>query len=125
MSDIVVTMSDAVPALQGIVTGADSRDLVTPRVLMFPVARPLWTNYGMIARRLVEMRVSRDGNYRLPQGYPYVPPGDYYLIAVPQGKSYGWRSPAALEQLAGRASRITLSEGAVLNLNIPLVTLPE
>jgi hypothetical protein len=54
---------------------------------------------------------STRANARGEFGLSSVPPGDYYVIAVPEEQSADWRDPKSLEALARLATQITIGEG--------------
>ena len=40
-----------------------------------------------------------------------MPPGDYYVVAVPEEQAADWRDPKTLEALARLATQVNIAEG--------------
>ena len=47
----------------------------------------------------------------LRQGIASVPPGEYYVVAIPESQSRDWTQPARLNGIASLATHVTILEG--------------
>jgi hypothetical protein len=100
--------------LVGQVTGATGESTEPQVVAIFPSDKSLWTQFGSTPRRLRSTITSRGGAYRLAD----VPPGDYMVVVAPYDRRQDWRNQAFLQSTAPSASRVSLSSGATVTLNI-------
>jgi protocatechuate 3,4-dioxygenase beta subunit len=72
-----------------------------------------------MTRHVASARPNQEGRFQVK----HLPAGTYYVIAldyIPQGD---WNDPEVLERLKGKATRLTLTEGGVENLNLKLESL--
>jgi hypothetical protein len=76
-------------------------------VLLFPSNAQAWTDAGPNSRHFRTTRPNARGEFVLSG----VPPGDYYVVAVPDEQSGDWRDPGVLDSLARAATSIGVSEG--------------
>jgi hypothetical protein len=104
ISDVVVTLTDKRPQINGTVTGAPGR---TAGVMAFPVDRARWTNYGWSARQFRTTRAGSTGAFTL-QLYAA---GEYFLVAVDATKVDAWTNPKFLEAAVPFATRVTVGWG--------------
>ena len=88
--DLVLTFTDRWSGIGGSVESA-GRDSAT--VLAFTTDAQAWPSAGTNARRLRSARASATGQF----GISSLPPGDYYVVAVPEEDTVDWRDPAMLE----------------------------
>jgi hypothetical protein len=115
--DIVATFTDRHTELKGHVRGPDGREAADAVVIVFPTDAAGWSN--TTARRLRVWEATQHGRFLIPD----LPPGEYFIAAVT-----GDRAPVNefsmgidwLRQLAGTASRVTLTDEAPLDLNLVL-----
>ena len=106
IAGIVVTLTDRPAEISGTVrngTGAD----VDASVLVFPTESALWTG-TLNPRRMRSARVSKTGSYSVKG----LPPGSYYLIAVPDEEASDWTDPRALENLSRGATLVDVDKGS-------------
>ena len=75
-------------------------------VVLFPSDPALWGTTNEARRRLI--RVTKAGTYSIKD----LPPGRYYLVAVPDALTGEWASPAVLEDLARDAIEVFVDAGA-------------
>jgi uncharacterized protein (DUF2141 family) len=104
VSDLVLLFTDRWSGMSGTVQGPGA-DAAT--VIAFTTDVQAWTGPATNRRRLRSARVNATGQF----GIGSVPPGDYYVVAVRDEDSVGWRDPAVLEALARVATRVTILEG--------------
>jgi hypothetical protein len=84
---------------------AAADDLGRALVVVFPVDRTRWRDYGSTPRRLREAGLSPDGSFEM-RG---LPPGEYFAAAIPDDYVRDWRAPGLLDGLAQSAIRVSIS----------------
>jgi hypothetical protein len=102
--DLVLTFTDRWSGMGGTVQGAGAGGAM---VLAFTTNPQAWENTGTVPRRLKSTRANAKGEF----GLSSVPPGEYYVIAVPEEQAADWRDPKALEVLARQATQVSIAEG--------------
>jgi protocatechuate 3,4-dioxygenase beta subunit len=105
-NDVVITFTDRWTGMHGIVQGARGPD-PEATVLIFPMDPHTWTGYGLAGRRVRSVRTSRSGDYNVHS----IPPGDYYVVAIPEERAADWQDPAFLASLTSIATRVTIGDG--------------
>jgi hypothetical protein len=103
--NIVVSFTDRWSGIQGSVQTSSGRD-GTALVLVFPTDRDLWGSSGAMARRVRSVRTQRTGEYSLT-----VPPGDYYVVAVPDEFAADWQDPDFMDAASRAAVRVRVGLG--------------
>jgi hypothetical protein len=103
---IVITFTDRPSEISGSVQRTDGID-PDAVVLVFPSDPALW-DVGTNPRRMRLTRVMATGAYSVKS----LPPGSYYVVAVPDEQSSNWTDPASLEALARDATLVDLQEGS-------------
>jgi hypothetical protein len=104
ISDLVLTFTDRWSGMGGTVQGAGAGGAM---VLAFTTNPQAWENTGTVPRRLKSTRANAKGEF----GLSSVPPGEYYVIAVPEEQAADWRDPKTLEALARQATQVSIAEG--------------
>jgi hypothetical protein len=102
LDDIVVTMTDKVATISGVVRSGGSEALASA-VIYFPTDRSQWSRYGLRPTRIGSASVSNSGAYKIE-----VPAGEYFLLAVPARQTRLWQDRKRLEAAALVATRITV-----------------
>jgi hypothetical protein len=107
VADVVLTLSDRWSEVRGRVTGGSGPD-ETASVLVFPgggfpFTEVAWTG----SRRFQSTRADRDGSYSIRN----LPPGDYYLAAIPDEEAGNWIDAEFLSALTRSATSVHISEG--------------
>jgi len=105
VSGIVVTLTDRVTELSGVLQDAGGRPAPDYFVVAFPADRRLWT-LGEDRLR-PPARPSSDGRYRIPA----LLPGEYYLAALTEMQPDDHLDPTFLELLLPSAIRVTIAAG--------------
>jgi len=105
-NDVVITFTDRWTGMNGIVQGPRGPD-PDATVLIFPMDQQAWTNYGLNPRRVRSVRTSRSGDYTVHS----IPPGDYYVVAIPDDRAADWQNPEFLGLLTSGATRVTIRDG--------------
>jgi protocatechuate 3,4-dioxygenase beta subunit len=118
VSDVVVTFTDRWSGIGGAVQGNGADGAI---VAVFPVESQAWTNYGSNPRRLRSAPTNAKGQF----GLSSVPPGDYYLIAIPEEYAEDWRDPRMLEALARMATQVTILEGEHKMIDLRVQEVPR
>jgi hypothetical protein len=107
VADVVITFSDRWSGLSGtVLTGAGAPDAEAV-VIAFPTDSQTWASSGFNPRRLRGVPTSNTGQYT----FAVLPPGDYYVAALPGELASDWRDPKFLEAAARNASRVTIADG--------------
>jgi hypothetical protein len=107
IADVVVTLTTKNILFTGTVQderGATSDDAA---VIVFPVERDQWSNYGFAPERLKAIQVTNEGGYR----FQSLPAGEYLAVAVHPDLIDGWKDPVFLEKASRVATRVTLVWG--------------
>jgi hypothetical protein len=113
VANVVVTFTDRWSGVRGSVQNRQGPD-VTAAVIVFPTDSDTWASSGLSPRRVRMVRPGKSGGYSLN-----LPPGEYYLIAVPDAQANDWQDPAFLELASRAASRVTIKEGERAALDLP------
>ena len=104
VSDLVITFTDRWTGVSGVVQGTGADAAV---VLVFPTDAQAWTDYGTTSRRLKSARPNAQGRF----GLSSLPPGDYFIVAIPDEQSADWIDPKTLDALARLATQISIGDG--------------
>jgi hypothetical protein len=110
--EIVVTFTDRWSGVSGTVQGRGNDEAA---VIVFPTDAQRWTTPASSPRRLKRGRTNARGEF----GFT-LPPGDYFIVAIPDDQSDDWRNPATLDGLARLASRFSIGEGQHETLAVQL-----
>jgi hypothetical protein len=103
--DLVVTFTDRVSELSGMVSDQTSRPVPAFSVIVFSTDSRHWRQGSRWVRAPV--RPASDGRFRIAG----LPPGEYYLAVVTDFQPNEWYTPAFLQQIVPGAIRITIGEG--------------
>lgn len=104
VADLTLVFTDRWSGVGGTVQGA-GRDGAA--VLVFPTDTQRWSGPAANPRRFRLARTDANGEF----GLSSLPPGDYYVVAVPDEQAADWRDPAALDSFARVATELTVFEG--------------
>ena len=113
VGDLVITFTDRWTGLGGSVQGADREG---PLVIVFPSDPQRWMDYGSGSRRVRSARATADGRFAISS----LPPGDYYVVALPEQQADDWRDPKTLERLVAVATPVTILEGQHRTIDLRL-----
>jgi len=105
VTDLVVTMTDRVTEMTGLLLDGAGRPAPELTILVFPVDRALWSRD--LRRRPPPTRPGTDGRYHLAG----MPPGEYYMVALSEVEQEELYDPAFLESLIPAALKFSLAEG--------------
>ncbi len=112
--DIVVTFTDRPLSSLGGTVRSGSPASADAQVLVFPIERESWVDYGNTPRRVRRAVPSEAGAYQIPG----LPPGQYFAIAVAGDRSADWRDPKHLEALSRIATRVTVANEEAKTLDL-------
>ena len=117
--DVTVHCNDPATRLSGTVRddrgGADSK----AAVVVFPVERQFWSGPSMRARRFQRVYPDKAGAFALRT----LPPGEYFVAAIPDQKSDLWQDAKILEMLTRSAARVTLGAGESRTVDLRTVAI--
>jgi hypothetical protein len=104
VSGMVVTLTDRLTELSGIVVDEKGKPATDQTLVLYPVEE----KYRVFqSRRIRTTRAGEDGRYT----FRAVPPGDYRLATVLDPEPGSWYDKAVLSDLDSSAARISLAEG--------------
>ena len=115
IAGIVVTFTDRPAEIAGTVKTTTGPD-VDASVLVFPSEPALW-NGALNARRMKLTRVTKTGTYSVKG----LPPGSYYVVAVPDEQTSDWTDPRALESLSRAATLVDVDRGTTKTQDLTTV----
>lgn len=103
--DLVVTMTDRVTEITGLLLDSAGRPAPELTILVFPTDKAQWGRDSR--RRPPSTRPGTDGRYRLTG----VPPGEYFIVAVSEMAPEEMYDTGLLESLIPSAMKLSLAEG--------------
>ena len=106
LTDVVISVTNQISSITGIVRGTDGKASSNPTVAVFPTDKTLWRLPGLGSRRVQTAAPSRDGRYT----FRSLPAGDYYVVAV-DSPSADFSDSNVLNALISFAQKVTLGEG--------------
>jgi protocatechuate 3,4-dioxygenase beta subunit len=107
VTGLVFTLTDHPTEISG--TARDSKGKIDSgaAVIVFSADPANWSNFGEIPRNLRLLRASPAGAYRIVG----LPPGGYFVAALPDAQAGDWQDPRVLQALSRNAARITVAKG--------------
>jgi Carboxypeptidase regulatory-like domain len=116
-ADVIVTLTTKSTLVTGAVRDERGGTVDDSAVFAFPTDKTLWRDFGLSPARLKSTAVSSASDYRLSN----LPPGEYYLVAVPGDLAQAWSDPDALDAASRVATRVTLTLGDQKNVDLRIV----
>jgi protocatechuate 3,4-dioxygenase beta subunit len=113
LRDVVITFTDRPAELSGAVSGARGPD-GDASVVIFPADPEHWSDWGLNPRRVRTVRCDVSGQYTASG----IPPGDYYVAALPDAMAAEWENPQSMDTLARQATSVTIVAGEKKTLNL-------
>jgi hypothetical protein len=104
IDDVVITLTENVTSIQGTVHGDAAAGAA---VIVFPVDRARWVDYGFDPLLIKSKAADNDGVF-LIKG---LPEGEYFAVAVDRSQHDRWTNPTFLEAASAVATRISLEWG--------------
>jgi hypothetical protein len=124
ITGVVVTLGapEEGARIRGTVRDAKGNVAEAAGVIIFPVAREMWRDYGFESRRIIPAGLStlpgRTGTYSSRS----FPPGDYLVVAVAPDQLSRWQDPDFLDAASRVATRVTLAAGETTLPDLTIVT---
>jgi hypothetical protein len=115
VSAVTVTLTNAAPVLTG--TVQTGRGRAQAAVLLFPVERDRWLDYGLAFDRMAVVMTSLAGQYRIAD----VPAGSYHVVAIAPARADQWRDPDFLARASSVAAIVTLDWGRTTTQELQVV----
>jgi hypothetical protein len=88
-------------------------------VVIFPVERGLWRNFGLSPVRFRTAAIGAGDAYSTAS----LPAGDYIVAAIDRTSRPTWLDPAVLTQLEAAGARVSLAWGAKVTQEVPAVVI--
>jgi hypothetical protein len=111
VDDVIVTLTDKITSIQGTVRGEGAGGAA---VIVFPVDRARWVDYGWDPILIVSKAADSDGAF-VVKG---LPEGDYLAVAVDGSQHDAWTDPAFLDAASAVATPIALKWGDKKSLDL-------
>jgi hypothetical protein len=105
VSGVTIVFTDRPTELSGTIRSGQGPVDPDAAVLVFPAEPEHWQAPNL--RRLRSVRASKEGVYKMVG----LPPGDYYVVAVPDESTVDWQDARLLAAFARDASRLSLDDG--------------
>jgi hypothetical protein len=103
--NVLITFTDRWSGVRGVVQNRQGPDNGAV-VIVFPTDRETWGSSGANPRRVRTIRPGKSGEYSLN-----MPPGEYYILAVPDEQAADWQDPAFMDAASRAAVRVAIVEG--------------
>lgn len=113
VTSLVVTLTDRISELTGIVRDGKGQPAVDYVLVVFPEDTTLWRAQS---RHIGTTRPNQNGTFSIKG----LPPNRYLAAVVPSLENGRQHDPAVLEQLRPSAHAFSLGEGQTLNLNLQM-----
>jgi hypothetical protein len=113
ITGVVISFTDQPTELSGTAQTARGGD-PDATILVFASDNTGWVNTGLNPRRMRSVRTGANGAYKIAG----LPPGSYYVAAVPDEFAGDWQDPKFLETLARGAAQVTLDDGEKKTQNV-------
>lgn len=104
VNSIVVTFTDRWSGIHGSLQGAVGGD--SALVVVFPTDPEIWGSSGQNPRRVRGTRTTNAGAYSFN-----LPPGEYYVAAIPDEFAADWQDPDFMSQMSRSAARVRIGIG--------------
>ena len=111
---VVIHATDKLIGVTGAVRDERGQPASAGAVIVFPVNRERWTNYGWSPTALWSQPIGGAGTYRLQ----YLPAGEYYVVAVPPAQAKAWTDPKFLQAAVAQAVKLSVAWGDQKTLDL-------
>jgi hypothetical protein len=105
LSNVVITLTDRLAQLSGVVTAASPYRAADAVVIAFPADHKAWIDAGMNPRLARSVRPTSTGSYTIPN----LTPGDYAVVAIDQADEGDLQDPAVIDGLSRVATRVAIA----------------
>jgi protocatechuate 3,4-dioxygenase beta subunit len=113
---LTVLLTDNPPELAGVVRRSERAEPAAT-VIMFPAGTDSWTDAAATGIGVRSVRAGRDGSYRLTG----LPPGEYYVLAVEDDVTNGWKDERTFAEMARVATHVSITGSEKRTLDLKLV----
>jgi hypothetical protein len=117
LTGVVVTLTNAVPTLTGTVRDRDGQPAIGAAVMIFPVERALWTNFGLMPARIKSTMTGPSGIFTLTT----LPAGEYCVVAM-STRPRAWMDSDFFAAAEPLSTRVKLSWGGTSSADVKLST---
>lgn len=115
VTGIVITYGDApTGVLNGTLVGQAVPSTDDRTALVFPADRRYWASPLAAGRRFRAIAIGTSGAFSITG----MPPGDYFVVAVPDEAVVDWQDARRLEGLARTAARVAMPENGTATVTI-------
>ena len=104
ITGVIVTVTDRLTTLAGTIRDRAGQLASNSGVVIFPVDRAQWKNFGNQPSRIRYVAGSTTGSYSV-RG---LPAGDYLIVGIDDGSASRWQDPAFFEAAARVATRFSI-----------------
>ena len=108
VSGFVLTMSNKVSKVSGLVADAKGAADIATDVIVFPADTALWREGIFSERRVRLVHATSAAAFEIAD----LAPGEYYIVAIRARPITGWEDLSFLDQLVAGATKFTLGESA-------------
>jgi hypothetical protein len=114
VSGIVIAITDSPSRVTGSVRDADGAPGADAFVVAFPTDRQRWSGARFSPRRTVGVRAASSGLFEIVN----LPPGEYFVAALPDDSEPDWMAPARLDALSKSGARVSVSDGTTSTIDL-------
>jgi hypothetical protein len=107
VNGIVVTFTDRTTGVRGVARLPQGQPDTGAIVIAFPSDIAAWADFGPSPRRVRSSWTTATGEYSIAA----LPPGDYFLVSLPDDRAADWRDAATLRLLARVATPVSIRDG--------------
>lgn len=115
VTGVVVTITDRISTVTGIVRDGESQLQARPTVAVFPVDKSLWRLPGVASRRVQTAAPGRDGRYT----FRGLPAGEYYVVAA-DWPTADFSDGSVLTAVIPHAQKVLLGDGESRTLDLKM-----
>jgi len=113
VAGLAITFTDRATDLTGTVLDAQGHPSSAVAIVAFPTNRALWTDGS---RRTKSSQPATNGVFDIPA----LPPGEYYVAAVPDFDPSELGDPSFLEEISALAMKVSLADGEQRRLDLKM-----
>lgn len=114
VNDVAITFTDKPATIAGVARGSDGAPATDAAVVIFPVEKSAWTNYGISPDRIRSAVPGTAGSFQIAN----LPAGNYLVVAVDAAARASWQDPAWLEMASRGATRVSVDWGETKTVNL-------
>lgn len=118
IENIELVFGTTTAEINGTVVDAKNQPDPGALVVVMPADSTAWKAGVISSRRIRAARTTSLGAFVLPS----LPPGDYFIAAIPEGAYDTWQDPKNLEAISRLATRVSLLDGNKLSQRLTTVT---